>query len=146
MFNVDIRDAIRSNGLYGYQVAEMIGMTETSFSRLLARKELSPERKKQIFDAIGLEYAMKKKVNPRRIPVSAADLKRAKNMASDKGVKLAIAIFLTVLCDDFGFSKEQVQYAWKRLNKLSEEIGEGRISTRDLLMVLKDEYGIELSM
>lgn len=101
----------------------------------MSKKKVSPRKKN----------AMKKKVNPRRIPVSAADLKRAKDMASDKGVKLAIAIFLTVLCDDFGFSKEQVQYAWKRLNKLSEEIGEGRISTRDLLMVLKEEYGIELS-
>lgn len=53
MYNVDIRDAIKSKGLYGYQVAEMIGMTEFSFSRLLARKELSPERKRQILDAIG---------------------------------------------------------------------------------------------
>ena len=52
MFNIDVRDAIKSNGLYGYQVAEMIGITEFSFSRLLARKELTPERKQQIFDAI----------------------------------------------------------------------------------------------
>ncbi len=53
MFNVDIRDAIRSRGLYGYQVAEMIGMTEFSFSRLLARRELTPERKQLILDVIG---------------------------------------------------------------------------------------------
>lgn len=53
MYNIDIRDAIKSRGLYGYQVAERIGMTEFSFSRMLARKELTPERKKQIFDAIG---------------------------------------------------------------------------------------------
>ena len=55
LFNVDIRDAIKSKGLFGYQVAEMIGMTEFSFSRLLARKELSPERKEQIYRAIGGE-------------------------------------------------------------------------------------------
>ena len=55
MYNVDIRDAIKSRGLYGYQVAERIGMTEFSFSRMLARKELTPERKKQILDAIGGE-------------------------------------------------------------------------------------------
>jgi len=53
MYNVDIRDAIKSNGFYGYQVAEMIGMTECSFSRLLARKELTTERKRQILEAIG---------------------------------------------------------------------------------------------
>lgn len=55
MYNVDIRDAIKSRGLYGYQVAERIGMTEFSFSRMLARKELTPERKQQILDAIGGE-------------------------------------------------------------------------------------------
>lgn len=55
MYNIDIRDAIKSRGLYGYQVAERIGMTEFSFSRMLARKELTPERKKQILDAIGGE-------------------------------------------------------------------------------------------
>lgn len=53
MYNVDIRDAIKSNGLFGYQVAELIGMTEFSFSRMLARKELTPERKQQILKAIG---------------------------------------------------------------------------------------------
>ena len=55
MYNIDIRDAIKSRGLYGYQVVERIGMTEFSFSRMLARKELTPERKKQILDAIGGE-------------------------------------------------------------------------------------------
>lgn len=55
MYNIDIRDAIKSRGLYGYQVAERIGMTEFSFSRMLARKELTAERKKQILDAIGGE-------------------------------------------------------------------------------------------
>ena len=53
MYNIDIRDAIKQHGLYGYQVAQRIGMTEFSFSRLLARKELTPERKQQILDAIG---------------------------------------------------------------------------------------------
>ena len=53
MYNIDIRDAIKSRGLYGYQVAEMIGVTEFSFSRMLARRELTPERKQQILSAIG---------------------------------------------------------------------------------------------
>lgn len=53
MYNIDIRDAIKQNGLFGYQVAEKIGVTEFSFSRMLARKELTPERKRQILEAIG---------------------------------------------------------------------------------------------
>ena len=88
--------------------------------------------------------AGKKKTNPRRRPVSEADLNRAKATASDQAVKLAIAIFLTVLCDDFAFDKDQLQLAWERMDKLSEEIKERRVSAWDLVNVLKDEYGIDL--
>lgn len=52
MYNVDIRDAMKEKRIYGYEVAEKIGMTEFSFSRLLARKELTPERKKEILQII----------------------------------------------------------------------------------------------
>lgn len=88
--------------------------------------------------------AGKKKVNPRRRPASEADVKRAKASASDEAVKLAIAIFLTVLCDDFNFDKDQLQLAWERMDKLSEEIKERRVSAWDLVEVLKEEYGIDL--
>ena len=49
-YNLDVRIAIRKAGLYGYQVAKMLGVTETSFSRAISRKELSQERKEKIFD------------------------------------------------------------------------------------------------
>ena len=89
--------------------------------------------------------AGKKKVNPRRRPASEADVKRAKASASDEAVKLAIAIFLTVLCDDFNFDKDQLQLAWERMDKLSEEIKERRVSAWDLVEVLKEEYDIDLN-
>ncbi len=49
--NFEVRQAIRESGLCAYQVAELIGISETSFSRLM-RRELTPERKKQILTAI----------------------------------------------------------------------------------------------
>lgn len=52
--NLDVRMAISESGLYAYQVAERLGIAETSFSRLL-RKELSADRKAQIIRAIGGE-------------------------------------------------------------------------------------------
>ena len=85
-----------------------------------------------------------RKVNPRRKPVSEADLNRAKSSASDQALKLAIAIFLTVLCDDFAFDKEQIQLAWERMDKLSQEIAERRVNAYDLIGVLNEEYGIDL--
>lgn len=51
MHNIDIRIAIKKANVYGYQVAAILGISETSFSRKL-RKELSDDEKKQVFDAI----------------------------------------------------------------------------------------------
>ena len=85
-----------------------------------------------------------KKVNPRRKPVSEADLNRAKATASDHAVKLAIAIFLTVLKDDFDFDNDQLVHAWERLDKLSQEVAEHRISAWDLINVLHEEYNVDL--
>lgn len=85
-----------------------------------------------------------KKTNPRRKPVSLADLKRATSEASDRGVKLAIAIFLMVLKDNFDFTGEQIIYAWERMDKLSQEVSEKRITVKDLTDTLYDEYNIDL--
>ena len=51
MCNTDIRNAAGSCGLKLWQVAEAIGLTDSSFSRKL-RKELSPEEKQRILHAI----------------------------------------------------------------------------------------------
>jgi len=86
----------------------------------------------------------KKKINPRRIPVSLADMKKNANKATDEAIHLAFAIFLTVLLDYHGFTREQIQDVWHQADKLSEEIMEGRINIRDLLNVLNEEYGVLL--
>lgn len=86
---------------------------------------------------------MKKGVNPRRRPVTEADIIRAKAQATEEAVHMASAIFLTVLCDKFGGAEYMVDI-WKEVNKLSEEIIEKRVSVPDLTRVLRDEYGIDL--
>ena len=86
----------------------------------------------------------KKKLNPRKRPATEADIRRASDKASDKAVKITLAIFLTVLCDDFSFTKDQIQFAWQRLEKLSDAISEHRINVYDLIKVLSDEYEIDL--
>lgn len=86
----------------------------------------------------------KKKINPRRVPVSLADVNRTREETSDKAIHLSFAIFLTVLLDDFGFDQEQIQHAWARADKLSKEIKEKRIKLRDLVEVLRDEYHVDL--
>ena len=48
MYNVEIRNAIRKAGLFGYELAAALGVAETSFSRKLARKELPNDQKQHI--------------------------------------------------------------------------------------------------
>ncbi|MBT8802504.1 hypothetical protein BTI84_08885 [Lactobacillus delbrueckii subsp. bulgaricus] len=49
--NKDIRRAIIRAGLYNYEVAEAMGVSETYFSRLL-HSTLSDAKKQEIFKAI----------------------------------------------------------------------------------------------
>ena len=51
MANTDIRYEIMKRGLKNNQVATMLGVTETTFSRWL-RTELPAEKKKEILEAL----------------------------------------------------------------------------------------------
>ena len=52
MYNVEIRNAIKKAGLFGYELAAALGVSETSFSRKLARKELPIDQKEHILKTI----------------------------------------------------------------------------------------------
>ena len=83
------------------------------------------------------------KTNPRKVPATQADVRRAKEWACNEAVRMTSAIFLTVLCDKFN-GEEYIPDIWDAVNKLSCEIKEKRVSVPDLLMVLRDEYNIEI--
>lgn len=82
----------------------------------------------------------KKKVNPRKIPLSQADVPKIR----DEAIHLAFAIFLTVLKDDMNFDNDQIVYAWERADKLSKSAADGWVNLWDLVGVLKEEYNIDL--
>ena len=84
------------------------------------------------------------KVNPRKKPATLADVEKAKRYATEQALITCEAIFLTVLLDRFGM-EDQLKEVWAAVNKLSEEIKEGRVSIHDLVQVLRDEYGVEIS-
>lgn len=82
----------------------------------------------------------KKKINPRRRPLSEADVPKIR----DEAIHLAFALFLTVLKENFGFDQEQIVFAWERADKLSKEVAEGRINLWDLVTVLREEFNVDL--
>jgi len=86
------------------------------------------------------------KPNPRKRPASMADVKRAKEEASDRAVRMMISVFIYVLKDKFAWRDDQLAKAWQHMNKTVEMIGEGRLSVRDINAVLGEEYGITVEV
>ena len=86
----------------------------------------------------------RKKVNPRRRPATQADVSRAKQNAVKEACVYAWAIMFTVLLDKENATPEILQRVWGEVDKLSEEIAEGRVSVQDLIDTLREEYGVDL--
>ena len=81
----------------------------------------------------------KKKVNPRRVPVSKAELD-----ATDLAVETALAMFLTVLRDREGYGPKRLKRVWDGIQDLTDSVTKGYVSLADLKTVLRDEAGIEV--
>lgn len=87
----------------------------------------------------------KKRVNPNRQPVNRAMVRKIAEETKDEAVSLAIALFLTVMCDKFGFDAESLQAVWAEVNDLSDSVVKGYVNVADLKQVLREEYGIEIT-
>lgn len=84
------------------------------------------------------------KVNPRKRPVNAADLKKAKSEAVNKAMNIVDTIHLTVLYDKFGFTADDIAKFVHDSEYLSDSILRGYCNIRDMKQVLKDEYNTDL--
>lgn len=87
---------------------------------------------------------MKKKINPKKKPVTQADLKKAKNEAQSIAVEIAWTIIFSVLRDKEGFAEEDLRRVWNEVNSLSDSIVQGYVNISDLKNALKQEAGLEL--
>lgn len=71
------------------------------------------------------------------------DVDRAYQRGIVDGVSNCSAIVLTVLLDKFN-AADYISDVWGEINKLSEEVIEGRVSIPDLRRVLLEEYQIRV--
>lgn len=85
----------------------------------------------------------KKRVNPRRIPATKADVEKAKRQAQDIAITSAWAIFFSVLRDKEGFGYKRLRRVWDGVNYLSDSISKEYVNIDDLVKEL-EEYGITL--
>lgn len=65
MHNIEIRNEMRKAGVFGYEVASELKVSETSFSRALSRSELNDDKKAHIIKII-------KTMNEQKIMLSRA--------------------------------------------------------------------------
>ena len=84
----------------------------------------------------------KKKTNPRRQPVTMAEVKRAKTDAEDRALKAAWSIFFTVLRDKEGLTLDDLRRVWGEVEALSDSIAKGYCTVSDLREILKLEEGV----
>lgn len=82
--------------------------------------------------------AKKKKVNPRRIPATLADVNKAKKEAMDIAITFAWAILFTALRDKEGFGYVRLRRVWDEVNYISDSIDKGYIDIDDLVNELKE--------
>lgn len=87
---------------------------------------------------------MSKKTNPRKIPATQADVKRAKEQGYAEGVEAALAMVLYAIADKEHFPKWQIQRIGKEVNDVSDSVIKGYVTIPDILHMLKEEYDIEV--
>lgn len=83
------------------------------------------------------------KINPKKKPATQADVNRAKREGCHYGTICTAALFLNVLLDKYN-GYDYIAEVWKNVEKLAEEVAEGRIKLKDITGMLWEEYGIEL--
>lgn len=81
-----------------------------------------------------------KKQNPRTIPVSKADVKRAYEDGANEGIKMFLDVALLTF-DDMGLSDEFVTAFNYKFNRNLAAHLSNTISTHDIRMALKEEKG-----
>lgn len=87
----------------------------------------------------------KKKVNPRRIPASQADVRKAKDKAVEKTLILAKALTFTALLDEGIIRPEDVKRGWDKTNYLADSTKRGFVTIQDMYNTLIEEYGVDLA-
>lgn len=82
---------------------------------------------------------VKKKVNPRKIPATQADVHKAKKEAENEAIRIAWAIMFTCLRDKEGWGMVRLRRLWGEIENLSDSIVKGYVTITDLMTVLEED-------
>lgn len=86
---------------------------------------------------------MAKKINPRNIPRSQADVDKAYDRGKTDGAKSSIIIMMYALKDKFGASDDELTDFFNAITYVVDSINKGYITEKDLQTVIKEDYDLE---
>lgn len=86
----------------------------------------------------------KKAPNPKKIPVTMADLEKAKKEAQLLAMQCTMALFLRVLLDKEHATLEDIQRVGSEVNDLAKAVSDGEVSWADVFHSLEQEDNIEV--
>ena len=87
---------------------------------------------------------MKKKTNPRRQPVTMADVERAKTKATEEALRRMIYLVLYILIDKHQAPAEDISQLADEVNYYADSIRQGYVTWKDIERVVRDEYHVQL--
>ena len=76
------------------------------------------------------------------IQIRESELRRREREWTSFATTTAMAMFFTVLRDKHGYGPKRLGRIWDDVNKLAQEVAEGRVDVYDLRRTLEDEAGI----
>lgn len=85
---------------------------------------------------------MKKKTNPRRIPLTQSDVDRAKI----DGVEMGLRLFIWTLIDKHDISVEEIQQFTAEVNDAADSIAKGYIKWSDIEKMLSEDYDVVVKL
>ena len=86
------------------------------------------------------------KTNPKRIPRTEADCRKAYDKGLLDGSVGALTIMLYVLKDKFNADDTQLHEFADAFNYVADSMAQGYVTKADLMQVVKEEYGTVLRL
>ena len=84
--------------------------------------------------------------NSRKIPRTQADVDKAYKRGMNDGLQGALTIMLYTLKDKFGSEDTDLKEFADAFNYTVDGINKGYVSEKDLMDVIRDEYGVTVVM
>ena len=92
------------------------------------------------------KHKKRKKTNPRRKPVSEAELKTWEHRAISYALIQAKCMCFHALIDKGFLQPQQVKPAWNAVKYLADSMNKGYVKLQDLYDSLRDEYDVDLGV